>query len=109
MAGYVACVAGVEKMWGIGPEGKKGVSLVERVSLFRAFRAFLPLSLSVLSFAPARQAVGYVGMCRSTGYGFCPSGSETAYKNHHFISFISSQKSLIIEEVLVQDHSSSSE
>ena len=73
MAGYVACVAGVEKMWGIGPEGKKGVSLGRQGSpLPRFSRAFLPLSLPLLSFAPARQAMGYVGMCRSTGYGFLP-------------------------------------
>ena len=96
MMGYVACVAGFEKRAGIGTEGKKGMSLGRDGPLSRAFCPFLPVSLPLLSFAPARQAMGDVGMCRSTGYGFCPSGSERAYENHPFISFISSQKSLTL-------------
>ena len=102
MLGYVACVAGFEKGRGIGTDGKKGMSLGRDGPLFPRFLPFspcLPVSLPLLSFAPARQAKGYVGMCRSTGYGFCPSGSETAYKNYpfiSFISFISSQKSLTL-------------
>ena len=60
---------------------KKGNEFGERRSPFPAlFCPFLPVSLPLLSFAPARQAMGYVGMCRSTRYGLCPSGSETAYK-----------------------------
>ena len=104
MLGYVACVAGFEKGRGIGTDGKKGMSLGRDGPFSRAFCPFLPVSLPLLSFASARQAMGYVGMCRSTGYGFCPSDSETAYKNYPFISFIS-----FIEEALVQDYSSSSE
>ena len=65
MAGYVACVAGVEKMWGIGSEGRKGVSLGRDGPLSRAFRTFLSLSLPLLSFAPTTQAMGYAGMCPS--------------------------------------------
>ena len=96
MLGYVACVAGFEKGLGIGTDGKKGMSLGRDGPFSRAFCPFLPVSLPLLSFAPARQAMGYVGMCRSTGYGFCPSDSKTAYKNYPFISFISSQKSLTL-------------
>ena len=97
MLGYVACVAGFEKGRGIGTDGKKGMSLGRDGPFSRAFCPFLPVSLPLLSFAPARQAMGYVGICAAQqGMVFCPSGSETAYKNYPFISFISSQKSMTL-------------
>ena len=52
--------------------GKREWVWGETVPFSRAFCPFLPVSLPLLSFAPARQAIGYVGMCRTTGYGFCP-------------------------------------
>ena len=96
MLGYVACLAGFEKGWGIGTEGKKGMSLGRDGPLYPRFLPFSPCLPAPSQFCLARQAMGYVGMCRSTGYAFWPSGSETAYKNHPFIFFISSQKSLTL-------------
>ena len=45
-------------------------------------------SLVVQTFKPeeggALLHMGYMGMCRSTGYAFCLADSGTGYKNHPF-------------------------
>ena len=96
MLGYVACVAGFEKGRGIGTDGKKGMSLGRDGPLFPRFLPFSPCLPAPPQFCACQAGYRLRGYVPHNRVWFLPSGSETAYKNYPFISFISSQKSLTL-------------